>query len=90
MIGSIKERCVLLFGNNEKIVTGYIHELPETGIATLRPVVCLIPKADIDVRYVAAYNLTNELKKNINIKNLDYKALFERYLIQLREIMKGA
>ena len=43
-----------------------------------------------DVRYVAAYNLTNELKKNINIKNLDYKALFERYLIQLREIMKGA
>ena len=30
------------------------------------------------------------LKKNINIKNLDYKALFERYLIQLREIMKGA
>ena len=43
-----------------------------------------------DVRYVAAYNLTNELKKNISIKNLDYKALFERYLIQLRDIMKGA
>ncbi len=43
-----------------------------------------------DVRYVQAYMLTSELKKNINIKNLDYKALFERYLIQLRDIMKGA
>ena len=43
-----------------------------------------------DVRYVAAYNLTNELKKNVSVKNLDYKALFERYLIQLRDIMRGA
>ncbi len=43
-----------------------------------------------DVRFVTAYNLTNELKKNISVKNLDYKALFERYLIQLRDSMKGA
>ena len=65
MIVSIKERCILLFGNNEKIVTGYINELPETGIATLRPVVCLIPKADIDVRYVAALLLNSEIKDQI-------------------------
>lgn len=42
-----------------------------------------------DVRYVYAYNLTSELKKNVSIKNLDYKALFEKYLIELRQIMKG-
>lgn len=42
-----------------------------------------------DMRYYHAYNLTSSLRKNLGIRNLDYCALFEKYLIDLREIMKG-
>lgn len=44
----------------------------------------------IDNRYTTGYLLTSELKKKISVKNLDHKALFEKYLIELRTIMKGA
>jgi len=47
-------------------------------------------KMCVDVRYVSSYHLTNLLQRNLQIKNLDYKALFENYLIELRSIMKGA
>lgn len=47
-------------------------------------------KCSADTRFTTAYLLTSELKKKIHIKNLDYKALFEKYLIELRTIMKGA
>ena len=43
-----------------------------------------------DTKYNFAYMLTSELKKKILIKNLDRKALFEKYLIKLRTIMRGA
>ncbi len=39
--------------------------------------------------FVKGYNLTNELQRNLHVKNLDYKALFEKYLIDLRDIMRG-
>ena len=42
-----------------------------------------------DQRYVSAYMLTSELKKKLAVKNLDTKALFEKYLINLRAIMRG-
>ena len=43
-----------------------------------------------DSKFVGGYYLTNQLQRNLQIKNLDYKALFERYLIDLRNIMRGA
>lgn len=46
-------------------------------------------KVVCDERLYQAYSLTNELQKSLKIKNLDYKALFEKYLIDLRMIMKG-
>ena len=46
-------------------------------------------RTNSDIRLVQAYTLTNELQKNLRIKNLDYKSLFERFLIELRSIMKG-
>ena len=61
-IRSLKEPCVLLYGNKEKTVVGYIRELPKTGIATLDTIVCIVPKDGIDVRYVAALLLTPEVK----------------------------
>ena len=61
----IEQPCILLFGKKEKFVVGYINQLPEEGIATLDSVVCLIPKKDIDVRYVAALLLTPEVKNQI-------------------------
>ena len=42
-----------------------------------------------DMKYNNAYMLTSELKKKLAVKNLDQKALFEKYLISLRGIMKG-
>ncbi|MBO7634982.1 MAG: ATP-binding protein [Paludibacteraceae bacterium] len=64
-IRSIKERCILLYGNNTKTVVGYISEIPKTGIATLCPIVCIVPKDGIDVRYIAALLLTSEVKDQI-------------------------
>lgn len=58
----LKEPCVLLYGNNEKTVVGYIRELPKSGITTFFPIVCLVPKEGIDVRYIAALLLTPEVK----------------------------
>ena len=43
----------------------------------------------IDNKYSKGYLRTSELKKKLNVKNLDYKALFEKYLIDLRAIMRG-
>ena len=39
---------------------------------------------------ISGYMLTSELNKNINVKNFDIKALFDKYLVQLRTIMRGA
>ena len=46
--------------------------------------------SDPNPKYSKAYFLTMEFQKKLNVKNLDYKCLFERYLIQLRDIMRGA
>lgn len=47
-------------------------------------------KSTSDTRFTKAYLITSELKKKISIKNLDCKALFEKYLIELRTLMRGA
>lgn len=64
-IRQLKEPCVLLYGNKKKTVVGYINEIPETGIATLDTIVCLIPKEGIDVRYVTTLLLTPDVKEQI-------------------------
>lgn len=46
-------------------------------------------RTNVDDRYTKAYYLTSDLRKKLSIKNLDYKALFEKYLINLRHIMRG-
>lgn len=46
-------------------------------------------KNSTDSKYSSAYYLTSELKKKLHVKSLDYKALFEGYLINLRSIMRG-
>lgn len=61
----IEHTCVLLYGKNEKFVVGYINRLPDSSMATLDSVVCLIPKKGIDVRYVAALLLTPEVRNQI-------------------------
>ena len=47
-------------------------------------------KLENNVKFSNAYLLTSELKKNLFIKNLDYKVLFENYLLSLRALMRGA
>lgn len=37
-----------------------------------------------------AYKLTSELSQLLTVKNLDQKALFEKYLLELRTIMRGS
>lgn len=43
-----------------------------------------------DSKLVDAYVLTSNLKRNMAIRNADTKALFERYLLELRKIMRGS
>lgn len=46
-------------------------------------------KLSPDTKYVSAYMLTSKLQKDLYIKNIDHKALFENYLLDLRTLMKG-
>ena len=43
-----------------------------------------------DKRLYDAYTLTSSLGRDIRVPNVDKKPLFDRYLIELREIMKGS
>jgi hypothetical protein len=64
-IRTIDEPCVLLYGKEETYVVGYVREMPEGGLATMKSVICLSPKEGVDVRYVAALLLLPEVKEQI-------------------------
>lgn len=59
----LDQPCVLLYGNQEKYVAGFVRDLPQTGIATIAPVACLVPKAGVDVRYITALLFSHEVKQ---------------------------
>ena len=64
-IRPIDKPCVLLYGREGRLVTGYINKLAKGEMATLSGIVCLTPKDGIDVRYVAALLLSPEVKEQI-------------------------
>ena len=64
-IRPIDRPCVLLYGREGRLVTGYINKLAIGEMATLSSIVCLTPKDGIDVRYVAALLLSPEVKEQI-------------------------
>ena len=65
LLSNIMQPCVLLFGRKDKLVAGYIKDLPSEGIVAYRQFACLVPKEGIDVRYVAALLLTPEVRNQI-------------------------
>lgn len=65
MLCKISQPCIFCYGRKDKFVAGYIKELPSEGIAAYRQLVCLVPKKDIDVRYVTALLLTPEVRNQI-------------------------
>lgn len=64
-IRPIDKPCVLLYGKEGRLVTGYINKLAKGEMATLSSIVCLTPKDGVDVRYVAALLLSPEVKEQI-------------------------
>lgn len=42
-----------------------------------------------DKRLYEAYRITNNLNRDIRVTNADKKALFDKYLVELREVMRG-
>ena len=65
LLCNIMQPCVLLFGRKDKLVAGYIKDLPSEGIVAYRQFACLVPKEGIDVRYVAALLLIPEVRNQI-------------------------
>ena len=65
LFSNIMQPCVLLFGRKDKLVAGYIKDLPSEGIVAYRQFACLVPKEGIDVRYVAALLLIPEVRNQI-------------------------
>lgn len=65
LLSNIMQPCVLLFGRKDKLVAGYIKDLPSEGIVAYWLFACLVPKEGIDVRYVAALLLTPEIRNQI-------------------------
>lgn len=61
----IKEPCLLLYGREGTMALGYLTEIPESGMATLRNVVCLVPNKGVDIRYVAALLLSSCISEQI-------------------------
>ena len=64
-VRKIEQSCILLYGKKEKFIAGYVKDLPSDGITAYGGLVCLIPKAEIDVRYVTALLLTPEVRSQI-------------------------
>lgn len=65
LLCNIMQPCVLLFGRKDKLVAGYIKDLPSEGIVAYRQFACLVPKEGIDVRYVTALLLIPEVRNQI-------------------------
>ena len=65
LFSKIMQPCALLFGRKDKLVAGYIKDLPSEGIVAYRQFACLVPKEGIDVRYVAALLLIPEVRNQI-------------------------
>lgn len=65
LLCNIMQPCVLLYGRKDKLVAGYIKDLPSEGIVAYKQFACLVPKEGFDVRYVAALLLTPEVKNQI-------------------------
>lgn len=65
LLSNIMQPCVLLFGRKDKLVAGYIKDLPSEGIVAYWLFACFVPKEGIDVRYVAALLLTPEVRNQI-------------------------
>lgn len=65
LLSNIMQPCVLLFGKKDKLVAGYIKDLPSEGIVAYWLFACFVPKEGIDVRYVAALLLTPEVRNQI-------------------------
>lgn len=65
LLSNIMQPCVLLFGRKDKLVAGYIKDLPSEGIVAYWLFACLVPKEGIDMRYVAALLLTPEVRNQI-------------------------
>ena len=65
LLCNIMQPCVLLYGRKDKLVAGYIKDLPSEGIVAYRQFACLVPKEGIDVRYVTALLLIPEVRNQI-------------------------
>ena len=65
LLSKIAQPCILLYGRKDKLVAGYIKELPSEGIVAYNQLACLVPKKGIDLRYVAALLLTPEVRDQI-------------------------
>lgn len=81
---------------NTLTLTNKVSVKEEQGKHQLKHLVAILQQRFVehykqtnDVRYSQGYLLTNDLYKRLTVKNLDYKALFDKYLIQLRKVMRG-
>lgn len=46
-------------------------------------------RMNVDIRYPKAYMVTSDLVNKLRIPNVEQRPLFEKYLIDLRKVMKG-
>ena len=87
LLNKIGQPCILLYGNKEKFVVGYVKDLPSEGLATHGSICCLIPKEGIDVRYVAALLLSPEVKNQIvticegEVNNTTFPLIMDKVII---------
>lgn len=65
-IKPLETPCVLLYGKEGRFVAGYLTELPQTGIATLCQLLCLLPKEGVDIRYITALLFSSEVKEQLS------------------------
>ena len=62
---SIHQPAVCLLGNTEKLFLGYVKDDPTNKFVCIDIVPYLLPKRNIDVRYIAALLLSPEVKEQI-------------------------
>lgn len=87
LMRSIKEPYTLLYCKKNNFVVGYIDSIPEEGIVSPLGIIRLLPKAGIDVRYVAAILLLPEVKEQIisiwqgNVDSYSFSLIMDKIIV---------
>ena len=84
---SVPVSCVYAYCNSEKLVVGYLDDMSQVKSIANNSISGLVPKRNIDPRYISALMLMPEVKQQILsicdgiVSALDYQTILDRIIV---------